>query len=86
MSDLRVDPDREKFDDSTGVYVRAVNHEGRWVSTDFITLDRASFIQFVTSRGPVSDFAMSIFFGMFDYPREEPEPEEDPDLFRKNQL
>jgi hypothetical protein len=55
---LRVDPDREKFDQLTGVYVRAQTDAGQWVSTDIATLTCASFADFLNSRGPASDWAV----------------------------
>lgn len=74
MNDLRIDPDRvDGWDDRTGFYVRAVTDDGRWDSVDMAVLDRASFTEFVTGRGEVSDWAMSIFYGLFGYERTSPE-------------
>lgn len=63
----KVNPDREG-QELTGIYVRAQNADGRWVSADFLTLDRDSLIAFARSCGAVSDWAMSLVLHLAGYP------------------
>jgi hypothetical protein len=45
MQDLKIDPQRAAdYPDSTGYYVRAVNDNGAWLSSDISTLDRDSLL------------------------------------------
>lgn len=69
--DLRADPHREYEENgmTTGIYVRALRN-GHWQSVDMADLDRASVIQFVESRGPVTPWARDIILIMLGHDRE----------------
>lgn len=69
--DFIIDPERMAYDGSTGIYVRAVHPDGKWDSVDMATLTKESFKTFIESRGPVSEWAMSILFALMGHPREE---------------
>lgn len=49
-ADLVVDPARMKYEDTTGVFVRA-KHGGKWGGHDFATLDKASLLVMLRDRG-----------------------------------
>ena len=76
MADLRADPDRTMYADGVGIYVRAIDIDGRWDAVDIAALDRASLREFATSRGPVSDWALSILEQILGHPRPTTETEE----------
>lgn len=66
---LKVNPKREgRHEDFTGIYVRAQRSDGTYDSVDFTCLDRDSLIAWLRSRGPVSDWAMSVLLFMCGYP------------------
>jgi hypothetical protein len=71
MSDLRADPHREYEENgmTTGIYVRALRND-QWQNVDLADLDRASVIQFVESRGPVTTWARDIILIMLGHDRE----------------
>jgi len=54
MTELRVDPNRR--DMGTGIFVRAKNGDS-WVSADVSTLDTASLLTWLRSRGGSNLFA-----------------------------
>ncbi len=58
MTDLKVDPSRVGIG-QTGIYVRALNAEGRWDSVDIAELDKASLLDFLKSRGGDNPWAES---------------------------
>lgn len=47
MTDYRQNPDRLYLQGLSGIYVRALNHDGKWVNADILTLDDESFHAFV---------------------------------------
>ena len=49
MTDLRTDPHRTHLP-TTGIYVRAINTDGRWDSIDIAHLDKASLDAWLRSR------------------------------------
>lgn len=74
MSDLRVSETRfeEHGDDAlTGIFIRAQDGAGRWHSVDIAVLDRPSLIEFVTSRGEVSEWAQGIILHLLGWPMSE---------------
>lgn len=52
----------------TGIFVRARDDAGAWHSVDIAVLDRTSVIEFVRSRGEVSDWALSIVLHLLGWP------------------
>jgi hypothetical protein len=67
--DLVADPERGNLADATGIFCRALR-DGRWTTVDIAELDRASLIEFVTSRGPVSNWARDITLILLGHSRE----------------
>jgi hypothetical protein len=67
--DLIADPHRSHLANATGIYVRALDGQ-RWESLDIAQLDRASLIQFIESRGPVTPWARDIILIMLAHDRE----------------
>lgn len=53
MKDLKIDPARRADfrEDSTGIFVRAQDADGKWVNADILHLDRDSVIVWLRSRG-----------------------------------
>jgi hypothetical protein len=70
--ELKVDDARRnKYDDSSGLYVRALGTDGRWGTFDMAQLDRTSFLAFLQREQELTPWMRSIMFGLFNYPREE---------------
>jgi hypothetical protein len=61
--DLRVDPERIDLDDTTGVYVRAVDDDGHWHSIDINCLDRASLRLFLAGRKRAAEQVVLLILG-----------------------
>ena len=57
---MKTDPDRERLADITGIYVRAQNTEGRWISADIAQLDTDSLNEWLRSRGGENEWAESV--------------------------
>lgn len=74
--ELRVDPARDfnRLDEPdplrTGIPIRALR-DGKWGNADVFELDRESLVEWVRSRGPVSDWAVSIIEILLLHEREE---------------
>ena len=58
--ELKILADRKDRHDSTGIYVRAKNVEGKWGSYDIAELDRASLQAWLRSRGGENKWAESV--------------------------
>lgn len=56
LHEISIDPRRE-YEGKTGIYVRAKNSEGKWISTDIWALDRESLLCWLRSRGGVNEWA-----------------------------
>ncbi|QGJ88936.1 hypothetical protein PBI_TEAMOCIL_85 [Microbacterium phage Teamocil] len=67
---MRTDPERAALADATGVYVRAQRPDDRWDSVDMAELDRESLIEFVKSRGPVTDWARDLVLLLLGHSRD----------------
>ena len=61
-SELTVDPTRSYLCADTGIYVRAKNSDGKWVSADIYELDKASLHTWLRSRGGENEWAESVVF------------------------
>ena len=72
-SNLRTDPLRENSPSSTGIFVRALNSDGRWRSVDIVNLTRDSLISWLRSRGGFNPWAESVVLTLFGYPGLTPE-------------
>lgn len=48
------DPTRRHLHGLTGIYVRALQDDGRWGNADIIELTDESLVDFLTSRGTVA--------------------------------
>lgn len=58
--DLKFDPNRIEFDHATGIFVRAINTEGRWDNADIAQLDKESLLEFLRSRGGQNEWAENV--------------------------
>lgn len=66
----------EHSDDAlTGIFVRAQDGAGRWHSVDIAVLDKASLIEFIVSRGEVSEWAQGIILCLLGWQAEDAEGE-----------
>jgi hypothetical protein len=54
--DIKQDPERLALPE-TGIYVRAMNPQGRFASVDIVTLDRPSLMNWLRSRGGSNEWA-----------------------------
>jgi len=66
--ELKVDPDRMKFKELTGIFVRAKNGDS-WGSYDCAVLDKPSFLSWIRSRGGSNAFAEDILGLVMGYGR-----------------
>lgn len=66
MADLRVDPARRDLDETTGIYIRALD-EGRWVSIDIATLDRESLDAWLREREDI-EWPISVVMLLLGHP------------------
>ena len=69
MKDLTVDPDRTHLPE-TGIYVRALNPEGRWDSVDIAYLNRDSLIEWLHSRDS-TDFPINVVLALLGHEQTE---------------
>lgn len=53
---MKIDPTRTDLPE-TGIYVRALNVEGRWDNIDLAHLDKESVLEFLQSRGGDNQWA-----------------------------
>ena len=61
MNDLHVDPKRvHDCPADTGIYVRAIDPAGEWISADISQLDRASLTAWLRSRGGENQWAENV--------------------------
>lgn len=63
--DLKVDPNRDRLPE-TGIYVRAQNEKGKWLSADIAHLSSASLLHWLRSRGgenPLAENVVGILLG-----------------------
>lgn len=72
MSDqhFQVDPEREDDVYGTGIYVRAKNASGEWVSADMAHLTKDSLFDFLRSRGGENEWAESIIYALLGHSRD----------------
>lgn len=76
---LRVDPERARMSESTGIFVRAIDPETkRWGSFDIIHLDRISLMRFCRSRGDTSVWMESIIMSLLLHYGKHPEETDGP--------
>lgn len=58
---MDIKQDSERIDlPSTGIYVRALSPEGKWLSADIATLERASLMTWLRSRGGENAWAEEV--------------------------
>lgn len=48
---MKIDQRRLNYDDSTGVYIRAQNDNGKWQSIDIACLTKESLLEWLKSDG-----------------------------------
>ena len=76
---LRIDPERVRMPESTGIYARAIDPKTeRWESVDIIHLDRVSLMRFCRSRGDKSVWMESIIMALLLHYGRHPEETEGP--------
>ena len=49
--------EKEKWDDTTGIYIRALSPDGSWESVDIALLDKESLLSWLRSRGGKNEWA-----------------------------
>ena len=64
---LRTDPARGDREEQTGIFVRAQNTSGEWVSADIARLDRDSLFAWLRSRGGENLWAENVVLQLLDH-------------------
>ncbi len=76
---LKFDPERindQGLHNFTGIYVRAVDPDGKWDNADIAELDRASLKAFLRSRGGRNTWAENVVAVMLGHDQFEPDDDE----------
>jgi len=62
--DLKIDVDRwsrrERFENATGIFIRALSPDNKWESVDISLLDRSSLLEWLKSRGGDNPYAEDV--------------------------
>lgn len=74
--ELRID-DNRTLAPETGIFVRAINSDGKWSALDIAWLDAPSLLQWLRSRGDRSPWAEATVFQLL---RHEPGARDQADL------
>lgn len=69
MKNLTVDPDRTHLPE-TGIYVRALNPEERWVSADIAHLNRDGLDEWLRSRDSI-EWPINVVKAILGHPQAE---------------
>jgi hypothetical protein len=63
---MKIDPARLSSEPETGIFVRAQDDKGHWLSVDIAHLDKASLLEWLQSRGgnnPLAENTVCILLG-----------------------
>lgn len=66
---MKIDVNRKKYADATGIYVRVKNEDGKFDSRDIAELDKESLKEFMRSRGGENEWAESIVYILLEHER-----------------
>jgi hypothetical protein len=69
---------------TTGVYVRAIDHNGKWASVDVATLDEDSLLRWLRSRDGDNMLAENMVGILLGHGQLHPPTPEQPDMFTWN--